>query len=125
MDTNLASFVQTLKDKGVLCEIVPEHVFKDGEAAVLVVDYAPSHDKPTVSFGFTMANSENLGAKCWINRPPGDIKSINENGPRHHPNYKEFSYRDFYYYPYSAQLGSFEWDKISDACHALYAHTEI
>ena len=126
MDTNLTSFVQTLKDKGVLCEVVPKDVFQDDEgSAVLAVDYAPSRDKPTVSFAFTTANSGNWGAKCWISKPPNSIKNINNVQPNSKPNYREFSYRDVCYYPYSVKLQSFTWEDILKACHELYAHTEV
>ena len=129
MDTNLVSlneFVQALKDKGVLCEVVPKDVFKDDEgSAILVVDYAPSQDKPTVSFAFTTANSGNWGAKCWISKPPNDIKHINNIQPSYHPDYHKFPYRGVCYYPYSVKLQSFRREDILTVCQELYAHTEV
>lgn len=128
MDTNLTSFVQTLKDKGVLCEVVPKDVFQDDEgSAILAVDYAPSQDKPTVSFAFTTANSGSLGAKCWISKSPNSIKIINNAQPIFHLSYRKFFYRDVWHYPYSVKLQSFTWEgeSILKACHELYAHTEV
>ena len=87
-----------------------------------VFDYSPSDSQRPVSIAFDYSS----GPKCWLSELL--VREIDNNGPRYHPDYREFVLEGRQFHPYSirAFLESIFEDinEFVSACRQLYQHVE-
>lgn len=87
---------------------------------MIVANYAPSYDLPSLSIAFDMAGQ----AKCWLSVPK--VREINGQAPSRHDDYRNFCHKETSYYPYS--IRPLEQTVFQDAnelyrvCWILYQH---
>lgn len=87
-----------------------------------VFDYSPSDSQRPVSIAFDYSG----GPKCWLSEL--SVREIDNNGPKHHPKYREFVLEGRQFHPYSIQSlprTIFEdIDEFVSVCQRLYRHVE-
>ena len=87
-----------------------------------VFDYSPSDRQLPVSIAFDYSG----GPKCWLSE--SSVREIDNNGPKNHPDYREFVLEGRQFHPYSIQAFPgviFEdIDQFVRACRRLYHHVE-
>ena len=91
------------------------------ETPVMVVrDYSPSYDMPSLSIAFDMAGR----ARCWLS--VSEVQQIDGKSPSPHENYRHFVHQEIWYYPYSIRslgLDIFQdANELYKACWILYRH---
>ena len=100
------------------------------DPVLLIINYAPTDDKPPVCFALSLANYPKFPQKFWSSikdikvdyRPP-NIKAGGKL-PDHRPAYKEFCDRGRRYHPFSVDLSDYscEAQSIKILLGRLYAH---
>ena len=100
------------------------------DVILIIENYSPDNHSKPFSFGFSLDiylhenDDKSFPRKCWITVPENDIISINNNKPKYHIDYKEFTHEEKKYYPYSVQLNNYIISKesIKKLCNSLYQH---
>ena len=115
-----------LEEEGLNFEFI--HPPNISEPILLIKDYAPTTDKPLVSFAFTLIhhyqqNGDSMGRKCWMTWC--HVKKIEEKYPKYHPPYKQFEHSGLIYFPFSANLAEYTYGRIKELCRNLYGHLDF
>ncbi len=98
------------------------------EPILLIRGYSPSDKELSASFAFTLEthyenNSGGMGSKCWISNQ--FVRSICDNTPSPHPDYKEFRHCGITYFPFSVNLDEYTYkdaQSLRDLLRNLYSH---
>ena len=87
---------------------------------LLILDYSPSVSERPLSIAFDYGH----GAKCWMTA--SKVREIANDGPNPHEDYKEFTWEERQFKPYSiAPLPTSIFENVDDlreACRKLYRH---
>ena len=97
---------------------------RDLDTPVMIVsDYSPSYDLPSLSIAFDTAGR----ARCWLST--SRVKPINGKSPSSHEDYRRFNHKGTWFYPYSIRslgLAIFDdADELHTACWILYNHAVL
>ena len=98
------------------------NVPKLDEPILIVMEYSPSNYEPPLSIAFDFSG----GPKCWMTVPT--VREIGKIAPSRHDPYREFSFRNYKFYPYSIQKFPKtifqDIQQFTSACLCLYRHAE-
>lgn len=123
----MSELVASLEASGISASIA-DRIDNITDRVLIITNYRPSDDRPPACFGIPLANyPDNLTIpnKCWCNFKT--LKKINNLAPRLRPKYKEFSFEDRHFHPFSARLDEFTLttESIVDLLAALYGHIDF
>ena len=91
------------------------------DVSIIISNYSPSNNSPPVSIAFSITNDgDKFNPKCWITKKK--VKTINS-----HLEYKEFSYENREFHPYSVALMklSVNATSIGKLCSQLYNYIDF
>ena len=89
---------------------------------IIVLDYSPTDSERPISMAFGLEEE----AKCWLTLTESEIRTVDDEGPSSHPNYRQFAYQGRQFYPYSIRpLGQEVFACVSrfeSICRRMYGH---
>lgn len=97
---------------------------------ILVLDYSPQADSPPASFALSLSGHQGgrFPSKCWMTHTQIVPIGSEHNPPKPHPPYREFSYREYEFYPFSVELSGYtprDADSIKLLIDRLYRHIKF
>ncbi len=83
------------------------HIDNLSEPVLVILDYSPGEDRALVSFAFSLEKYEagRFPPKFWCTFR--EMEAISEECPRPHSDYKQFTYNNIVFYPFSANLSEY------------------
>lgn len=93
------------------------------DVSIIINNYSPTDNQRPISLAFSI-NIQNkiFNPKCWLTED--NLKEIEGRHLPLHSAYKEFSYKDKHFYPFSVNLSDYKVDpnSIQILCKQIYQH---